>query len=270
MHRLAADRRRRKTLGAALLLLLGSHLATAQPSPATAQPPSRHWRVCLGSVPIPPLLTLDEKQSGFVELLLRDAAKQAGLTMSFEVYPTKRCRQRLAQGQSDAMPMAAIESNRLDYQFPMRGPVVDASRRIAIVQLVWVKRKDSPLHWDGHDLQGVVPETLLVGTRSSIRIASDALKALGLRVDETAFDVPQLFRKLAAQRIDAAVVLREEAQAHLLDPARQGVEILPIPLLSSDIYLGVASGLSAERQAQIEAWWDAIGQLRDKPQYRLR
>ncbi len=202
-----------------------------------------------------------------------DAAKQVGLTVAFEVYPAKRCRLRMLQGQSDALPLSATESNRAEFQFPMRGTVVDASRRIVSAQLVWIKRKDSLLEWDGQTLQGGDPSKLLVGTRASFRVATDALTALGLRVDESAFDVPQLFRKLAAQRIDIAVVLQEEAQAYMADMAEQSqleLKVSPIPLLSRDFYLGTRPGLSAERQTQIEAWWEAIGQLRDKPQYRLR
>lgn len=255
----------------AALCFFSLDFALAQGSSTeTTQAASRHWRVCLGPVPIPPYLTLDEKHPGVAERLLLDAAKQVGLTMSFEVFPAKRCRLRLAQGQSDALPLAATESNLPDFQFPMRGEAVDASRRIARAQLVWVKRKDSPLDWDGHQVQGVDPGALLVGTRASVRIAADTLKALGLRNDDSAFDVAQLLRKLVAQRIDVAVMLREEAQAQLPDPASQGLQILPIPLLSSDFYLGIRSGLPAERQAQAEAWWDAVGKLRDKPEYRPR
>ncbi|MCV2350682.1 substrate-binding periplasmic protein [Paucibacter sp. Y2R2-4] len=224
----------------------------------------------MAPVPIPPYLTLDEKQPGVAERLLLDAAKQVGLTMAFEVYPAKRCRLRLAQGQSDALPLAATESNLPDFQFPMRGEAVDTSRRIASAQLVWVKRKDSMFDWDGHRVQGLDPSALLVGTRASVRIATDTLKPLGLRVDDSAFDVAQLLRKLLAQRIDVAVMLREEAQAQLPDPGRQALQIVPIPLLNSDFYLGIRSGLPAERQAQAEAWWDAIGKLRDKPEYRPR
>ncbi len=257
-------------LAFALAFALVPGLVQAAPSSDAATPaaPSRHWRLCLATVPIPPYLTLDEKQPGVGERLLMDAAKQAGLNLAFEVFPAKRCRLRMVQGQADALLLAPTEGNLLEYQFPMRGAAVDTSRRIASAQLVWVKRQDSPLEWDGYRLQGVQRATLKVGTRTSVRIASESLKTMGLKVDDTAFDAAQLLRKLAAGRVDAAVILREEALALAPELARQNLLIVPQPLLSSDFYLAIRPGLTAARQAQAEAWWDAIGKLRDRPEYR--
>ncbi|MEJ6004864.1 hypothetical protein WG899_04855 [Paucibacter sp. AS339] len=237
---------------------------------ATAPPVSRHWRVCLADVPIPPYISLDAKRPGIAERLLQDTAKQLGLSLDFDVFPSKRCRLRLQLGQSDAIPVAPTAGNLNDMQFPMRNGAVDFNRRVASAQLVWVKRKDSALAWDGQNLQGAEAGAVLVGTRASFRAAIETARALGLKVDDTAFDVSQLFRKLAAHRVDVVAVLREEAEAHADELARHGLQVLPVPVSNSDFYLGIRTGQSPERQAQAEAWWDAIAKLRDKPEYRPR
>ncbi|MCV2359331.1 transporter substrate-binding domain-containing protein [Paucibacter sp. TC2R-5] len=249
------------------VLSVGAQAAMAQE--ASNLPLSRHWRVCLG-VPVPPFVTLDAKHPGFSEKLLVESANQAGLSVEIEAYPLKRCRQRLALGQTDATMAAATANNQAELQFPMQAGEVDTNRRVTKIQLLWIKRKDSALDWDGQSLRGGDADQVVVGTRASFRAATEALMKLGLKVDDVAFDVPQLLRKLAAGRVDLAVVAKAEMQTHLPNPEREGLQVLATPFLTNNLYLALRPGQSAARQAQAEAWWDVIGRLREKAEFLPR
>jgi len=252
---------------------LGHWLALALlASSAAAQPAStKGWQVCVADVSTPPYLSDKSDPPGIFERLLLDAGRQAGLRLSLLRLPNKRCTQMLASGQVDAAIAAPSRGAMAIAQFPMRNGSVDPERRLGQLQLVWVKRAESPITWDGHHL-AAIPDLLLVGTRRSLQAALEPLHDLGLRVDDSALNTPQLLRMLALKRIDLAVTLEGEANFALQDQNAQlkSLAVLQKPLSRVDYYVALKPHSTPDEQAAAEALWAAISVLRDLPQYQPR
>lgn len=251
-----------------VLLLLSLLPATLCAQP---QPPARIWRVCVSDLAVPPYLNSDPMRPGLVERLLVDAGRQAGMAVLLLRYPLKRCRTMLDADGADSILAAPTPGNLADLlQFPMKDGGFDVSRRVASVNLVWVKRADSPFDWDGRRLRGGESRPAVVGTRISMRVAIEPLQAMGLRVDDTALSTRQLLAKLAAGRIDAAVGLQEEVEIALHEHGQKPLVVLPKAFLTGEFYAVVKGPIAPELREQIETWWTAIGRLRDRPEYQPR
>lgn len=233
---------------------------------------NKHWRICVGDVAVPPYVNNDPARLGLGERLLLDAGAQAGLSIELLRYPSRRCLQQLQRGELDALVAAPTSGNQIDAAFPQRDGLVDDSRRLGRLNVVWVRRRDSTLEWDGKSWAGSAPIDLLVGTRAGQVAIIEPLKKMGFRVDDAAFNAPQLLRKLLAKRVDLVAGLQEEIELAMLKvPAwRDSMHILPKPIFSSDFYVAIGKQSSPERRAQAEALWEAIGDLREGEKYRLR
>ena len=249
------------------LLLLATNLAWAD---ADVGKPSTHWRICIGDRAVRPYINNDPARLGVGERLLIDAGAQAGLSIELMRYPTRRCRQQLLLGKLEGWVAAPTPGNQADATFPQRAGLVDASRRLASLNMVWVQRRESTLTWDGKTWLGSAPNDLLIGVRAGQNSAIEPLKKMGFRVDDAAFNVPQLFRKLLAKRIDLVLALQEEVHSALLGADAQPhlIHVWPEPLFSLDFHVSIGKHLSPERHAQAEALWNAIGDLREREKYR--
>lgn len=246
-----------------LLLLPGA----AQVS--KSQEAAHIWRVCVTDFSLPPYLYNDPNHQGMAERLLVDAGRQVGLSVLLLRYPVKRCAAMLETQGLDASLAAPTPTNLQRAQFPMtKSGTVDVSKRLARINLVWVARPDSSFDWNGHDMIGKSPDKLLVGTRLAMAAAVDPLQAAGFKVDATSLTVHQLLQKVALKRVDLGVALQEEVELALRDPTLPPLIVLPRAFSSSDFYTIVRRKLSPETQEKVEAWWTAIGRLRDQPEYK--
>ncbi len=256
------------------MLLIGAFATTVQAqtqkqTAASSEPGlSQPWRVCVSDASVPPYLYNDPHQLGLAEHLLMDAARQVGLAAELLRYPSARCRAMMKADKLDALLAAPTVPNLTDFQFPEKAGAVDPGRRLARLKLVWVKRADSPFDWQNGEMLGASRTMLLVGTRAALTVASEPLSRLGFSIDMSARTTHQLLQKLAARRVDLALALQEEVELAMQDPQLQSLVVLPRALSSVDFYLAVQTRLPPERLAQVEAWWAAIGHLRDLPEYR--
>lgn len=244
-------------------LLVGWLLGGA--TSARAQAP---WRVCLPDLVAPPYLSGDPARPGIVERLLVDGGRRAGLDVQLLRSPAKRCAAELEGGVADASVAAAIATNRARFLFPLRDGQPDVDRRLARIHMVWIKRADSTLDWDGQRLTGLGDEPPLVGTRLGLGVAADAVRALGLTPDDAALSTRQLLAKLQARRIDLAVSLQYDAEYELRQPEFAGLAMLARPLRASNFYPVLRRSSSAAQLARAEAWWSEIARLRELPAYQ--
>ncbi len=253
-------------LRCSLLIMLG--LLSGMPAMAQHEP-QRILRVCVPDVAIPPFINNDPKHLGWAERIMVDAGREVGLGVLVLRYPVPRCRAMLDNGDSmDAIVSAPTPSNLANFRFPTKAGALDPSKRIAKLNLVWIRRPESDFAWNGRTLSGGKPAELLVGSRVSVHAAIDPLKAMGFRVDTSARSVHQLLLMLAGRRIDLAVALQEEAELALQDQQLHALVVLPQAFASMDFYAAVRPGLPADLNEKIEAWWNTIGRLRDRPEYR--
>jgi hypothetical protein len=258
---------------AALALMLGAAPSRAEP-PAGPAPAGRPWRVCITDLQLPPYLNNDPARLGVSERLLIDAGRRVGLAVELLRYPIRRCRLLFDGGELEAVVAAPIATNQQTAQFPMKDGAVDAERRVARLALVWVKRSDSALGWDGRQLTGLAPAAAppLVGIRGAARLTTEALQPLGVGIDEAALSSRQLLAKLAAGRVDLAIGLREDLEALLRERERAGerpaLQMLNKPLLISDFHVALRLGAPESERRLAEAWWTEIGRMRELPDYR--
>lgn len=257
----------------AALALCAAASSDAAASAASAEA-QRPWRVCVTDLQVPPYLNNDPARPGVSERLLIDAGRRVGLTVELLRYPIRRCRLLFDGGALEAVIAAPIAANLLTAQFPMKEGVVDAERRVVRLAVVWVKRNDSSLGWDGRQVTGLAPAAAppLVGVRGSARFTTEAVQSLGLGVDDAALNSRQLLAKLAAGRVDLAIGLREDLEPLLRERERNAerpaLQMLAKPLLVSDFHVALRQGASEAERRLAEAWWTEIGRLRELPDYR--
>lgn len=242
------------------------------PPPEHAVSPTRPWRVCVSSVAVPPYLMADTMHPGIIERILLQVGQETGLDTVFLRYPTERCRLSIKSGAADAVLAAYTPSNQGVYRFPMKSGSVDHERRIASVNVVWVKRADSPYNWSREGrMVGANHSKLVVGIRHGAYALADPLRALGFKVDDAAGDSPkQLAFKLKHRRIDLAVAIQEEIEPTLADPGLKDLVVLPNAFSTTTYYVVVRPDLPPELEKKIEAWWTAIGRVRELPEYRVK
>ena len=261
----------RKTL---LLLFLGlSTLLGLTATPAAATEAAPMWRVCVGDLVILPYISGDPAKPGVLERLLLESGRQAGLAVELLRYPFKRCSAMFDAGQIEAMTLAAVEMNRQRYQFPLnKGGAIDTTRRLARLNIVWVRRAESLLDWDGEHFIGEDgrPTGPLIGSRNTLGVAKVTLRAQGYRIDDAAISTKQALAKLKGHRVEVVVGLQEEVELALRDPALEGLVVLPRPFIVAEYHAAVRKKLSAEQQQRVQAWWNAIGRLRDTAEFAPR
>ncbi len=247
-----------------LLLLLTATTGSAVPT----EDGQRVWRVCVTDAILPPFLYNDPNRLGIMERIVMAASHEVGLNTVILRYPTQRCRQMMDNGTADSQIFSPTPMNFAAYQFPMKGGAVDSSRRLAQVHLVWVKRAGTPYEWTANGFTGGKPEDTLVGTRAGLRVAIEPLTKLGFKVDSTAANTLQTLRKLDRSRVDIALVQQEELAVTMDDERQNELIILPRIFAPIDYYTAIRKNPSPENQEQIEAWWNAIGRLRDLPEFK--
>jgi hypothetical protein len=238
--------------------------------PALALDAPRIWRVCITDSVAPPYLTNDAAHPGIIERILVRSGAEVGLDTLLIRYPALRCRAMMEAQSLDAWIAAPTPGNLATAQFPMKDGAIDPGRRIARINLVWVKRGESPYDWLGGRLKGGTPSELLVGTRAGVQAAIGPVQELGFKVDATASSAHQLLLKLQRGRVDMAAAFQDEVEVGLQDPALQGLVVLPTALSSTMIYVAVRKNLPPEMMPQVESWWTAIGRLREMPEYRAK
>jgi len=230
----------------------------------------RTWKICLGDAAVPPYLSDGTGAPGLSEQLLIDSARQLGLYLEFHRYPGRRCRMMLKAGEMDAMAMAPTAENLQQWQFPFHDGGVDASRRVVRLNLIGVKRSEAGFDWDGKSLHDPGAQLRVGGALAGRGVAIEILKKLGLKVDGESRSTRQLMLKLQAQRIDLAVLFREEVPEALSVPNAAGLTLLSRPFLAADFYLVSVMNLPAARQEQLEAIWGMVSRRRDLSQYKPR
>lgn len=259
-----------KALFCGLLLLACRVEAQNGVAPGESAAAQRTWKICLGDAAVPPFLNDGMGAPGLSEQLLIDSARQLGLHLEFHRYPNRRCRLMFKTGEMHAMVLAPTPENLAQWQFPLHDGAVDAAKRVVRLNLVGIKRGEAGFDWDGKSLQDPGSQLRMGGVLAGRSVAVELLQKLGLRVDGESRSIRQLMLKLQAQRIDLAVLFREELPEALSAPAAAGLAVLSRPLLAADFYLVSAVGLAAARQEQLEAMWELISRRRELGQYKPR
>lgn len=252
-----------------LLPALLSALAATSNAQVEAKTAPRIWRICVGDQPILPYISNDPRRLGRAERLLVEAGKAADLSVMLQRYPFRRCRNLLASGDSDMAIAGPAPDNFEELRFPMKSGALDPERRIARVNMVWIKRPESAIDWDGQRFTGL-PDGHLphVSLRAGQRVTAHAVRELPLQIDSTALTAKLQLRMLAAGRIDLVLGIQEEFELALADPELKPLVVLPRALLREDFYAVISQKHAAALLPMAERMWTAIARLRDQPEFQ--
>lgn len=248
--------------------ICASLMALCQTAFSQADVP-RVWRVCVGDQPVPPYVLNDPKHLGRAERLLVEAGRSIGMNVMLQRYPNKRCRASLSSGDSDMTLGGPTPENLAEWRFPMKAGIPDPDQAVAHINLIWVRRSDSQLDWDGKQLTGApAGKALVVGTRAGQLLATNALRHLSVQVDDTAHTPKQLLRKLVGNRVDLVLGLQEELEVALADPEVQSSVVLPRALRRNDYFAVISQLHLSANFATAERLWAAMGRMRNLPEFQ--
>jgi len=220
-------------------------------------------RVCLPDLEIVPFLLRSPHAPGLVERILHESARRAGLTLTIRRAPTKRCALDFEQGRVDSMMMSWNPMTQAIGRFPMQGSRPDIERRVARIPMVWAQRKQAPIRWEGSRATGGAGEPVVIGTLRTFPVLSEPLREQGYRVEDSSFTVHQLLLQLRARRTDAAIAMADQLQRELMEGGFDDLELLPQTLIKVDYYAAVNRATWSASARQIEAWWQAMSQVRE-------
>jgi polar amino acid transport system substrate-binding protein len=221
-------------------------------------------RICSDELPHPPYLFPGGQ--GTTGLLIRMAAADIGLALTFYDAPVRRCREDLRANEADAFPVTPYDPETLPFvAFPMADGKIDRTRATTSVRTIVVRRIGSPAHWDGKLMTGLQKPVLVkFGTIQTAK----KLKAMQVAVDDTGKSPPSNFRKLVAGRGDLAICPEVEGQLLLRQPEFAGkLEALPTPFTDDVYYLAITQQFDERYPGLAEQLWNAIARTKQSPAY---
>ncbi|HLO93260.1 MAG TPA: hypothetical protein VK195_02995 [Burkholderiaceae bacterium] len=262
---MAASKGSRERSGWPWLAGIAGLLACAQAAAA--------FQVCVGDVPVPPFLSGDPKHPGTTERLMIDAGRRVGLDVELLRWPARRCFEQMRLGKVEAGVGAAIAINMQEFDFPgfpgfPGSPGGDPAMRVARAAIVLIKRRDAVVDWDGRQLEAPPGRQLRVGARTGFRAAIEAVRRLGLELAPSSNQSLHVLRMLQLDRLDLAILVREEAQVLLARPEFSDLVQMDPPLLTTDFYVMTIRQLPAGQRQQVQRWWELMAQWRDLPAYQ--
>lgn len=244
-----------------LLVLLCLFLATG----AQAAPPAR-LVFCFESENVRPWRTKDGAGLNFD--LLDRAAADLGMNFRYAGLPWKRCLHELKSNLYAGAIGASYQPERSEFgSYPqVAAGTPDASKALHVERYVVVRRKESPVAWNGKSFSGLTgPAGAPLGYS-----AVEDLRRAGIRVDDGARTAGDVLHKLVAEHIDAAVLQQGETQALLSENAglRDRLEVLPRPFAEKPYYVLLAHDLVQAQPELAAKIWGAIARARNNPAYR--
>jgi polar amino acid transport system substrate-binding protein len=237
-----------------LALLLASSFAGAT-----------NMRICVDEQSHMPFI--NPAGEGVVGMLIRQAAEEAGMTVTFYAAPTTRCREELRAGVADGFPTTPYTTALLPFvAFPMVKSNPDPSRAAVTGRALVFRRKESSVGWDGKRFTNLQrPAMLPFGAV----LLSDRLRAMQVPFDDKGKSLQVVFAKLLAGRGDVAIGAEYSGRAAMTDPRYAGkIDALPVPFSEEPYYLGVSRQFYAANGPGVEQLWSAMGHLRASPAYR--
>lgn len=200
--------------------------------------------------------------------LLDSVAAELKLRFRYQGSPWKRCLFELKGNLHAGAIGASYQPARSEFgSYPqVAAGTPDASKALHVERYVVVRRKGSPVGWNGKSFSDLArPAGAPLGYS-----AVDDLRRAGIGVDDGARTAGDVLHKLVAEHIDAAVLQQGETQALLSENAawRNRLEVLPRPFAEKPYYVLLAHDLVQTQPELAAKIWGAIARARNNPAYR--
>jgi polar amino acid transport system substrate-binding protein len=255
--------RRDAAVGMSCALASATLALQSEPAKAAAPGPSL-IRLCFEQSDVRPWRT--REGTGLNFSLINAAAISVGVRVEYIPLPWKRCLSELKANTVDGAIGASFKPDRLEFGVYPGGKSPDTNKRLYIERYVLVRRKFSPVQWNGRafsNLDGAI------GTQLGYSIG-DMLQGLKLTVDDGSTTLPELMQKLLAGRLSAAAVLSNELKFWMKqEPALAAkLEVLQTALAEKPYFLMLSHQLVDTAPALAAEVWAAIEQQRKSAPYR--
>lgn len=204
--------------------------------------------------------------SGLNFELLDSVATELKLRFRYEGIPWKRCFFEVKGNRHTGAIGVSFKPERIEFGSYPGGNQADAGKALNIERYVVVRRKGSPVNWNGKTFEQLVRPA---GAPLGYSVVDD-LRRSGITVDDGAPASDGVLQKLLFEHIDIAVLLQGEMSSLLAEDARlrDKVEILPKPFAEKPYYL-MLSHQFVDSQPELAARiWAAIARVRAMPAYQ--
>ncbi|NGZ82782.1 substrate-binding periplasmic protein [Duganella aceris] len=232
------------------LLLLGLLPAAVAAAPLVV-------KMCVFDHPFPPMTNPDG--SGQAQELLRRASALQPVRIQNVVRPRFQCMEQLRSGEVDAMLAAFIEERTSYAAYPMKEAQPDPGRAVGDLNFMVSRRHGGKVDWDGQQFVELGRQP--VGTQPGLLHVS-LLRQLNVVIDDSAGSPDQAFAMLAQNRVAAVVTQQGEGETLIARKYKGEIEMLPKPFQVTPMYLLVNKAFYQKHRAQIDAYWDAIRQVK--------
>lgn len=215
-----------------------------------------------------------EQQGGLNFELLRMVEQRLNIHFDFHSMPWKRCLAQLqANAYDGAFAVSYMPERRALGVFPGTAGAnanananagADNAKRMHVDRYVLLRRKGSPVEWDGKVLRRLDGP---VGFQLGYSVG-DVLRGLQVEVDEGSQRPDELARKLLAGRVGAAAMGGSDAAAVMRGPMGAQLEVLPLPLIEKPYFLVLSHSMAQRRPELAQRIWSAMAQVRSSPAYK--
>lgn len=230
-------------------------------------------RVCLNDVAHAPWRLPDDRgrarREGLDFVFLELLQQRSGVRVEIALLPWKRCLADIKTNQQDAILGISYLPEREELgHYPQLAGQPDESLAVRYDQYAWYAPAGTTLRWDGKQLAGLAPESI-VGVQSGYSIAS-LVRGMNLRVDEAARTAEANLEKLARGRVQiAALQSREADQVLAAKPALAAAVHRLDPKLQERAYFMIFSReFVARSKRALPLWWREVVAVRDSAAYR--
>ncbi len=221
-------------------------------------------RLCLDEKSHLPFVT--PTSEGVIDILIRDAAKEAGIVLEPHAAPLTRCREEIRADAADAFPVAPYTASLTGFMvFPMNAGNPDPSRASMFARASVFRRVGSRVNWDGTRFTGLDTPVLIPFGAAML---ADRVNGLRLAMDDKGKSLGANFSKLLAGRADVAIGSEVSGMVLLADPQFAGkIEALPIAFSDEPYFLGVSKRYYDANTQAVERMWANIARIRKTAAY---
>ncbi len=223
--------------------------------------------MCIEDQPASPF-TFPNKD-GSMQILLKMAAKQTGVNLSFKVQAWKRCISDVQSNQLSGLVNAGYTGFHANYAiFPMKSNgQVNSALSLARMDVMAYRLKQSKANWDGQAFTNLSKPVLMPSGFATI---SDRLKELKVEFDENTKEPLRNLYKMIAGQGDIVLGFSEEMNALIVNrkDIQEKVEQLPAKFMTADYYAPVSKKYYADNQEAVNALWEAVGKIKASKEYQ--
>jgi polar amino acid transport system substrate-binding protein len=246
---------KRADVKALLMLIIGIACANAWPA---------QLRLCVDQASHLPFITPDAQ--GTAGLLIRQAAKEAGVTLILSPAPVARCREEIRAGKADAFPTTPYTPAVTAFMvFPMKDGRPDTTAAVSQNTAQVFRRVGSAVDWDGKRFHGLSTAALIP---SGAVLLKDRLRDLGVPEDDGAKSLEANFAKLLVHRADVAIGSSYSAHGLLAQARFAGIEALPVPFSDEAYYLSFSRRFADQHPELVARMWSLIVAIKARPEYQ--